>query len=423
MQVLENKTDSDGNDDATQNSAHAEEAHADDLKCAKNGNEEAISETTTASISFESYRSEADNGHVGSQVKLGECYQYGIGIEKSFVDALKWYRVAVENDYPHAHIRLGEMYLWGNGVELDRKTAFRHFQIAAEQGYALGQYLLGYCYQDGYGVKRDYEKSFQMYLLAAEQDLATAKADLGRCYEEGTGVERNIEMAELWYSRAFEDLLVMARDGDVYAQDWLGWYYRDGLGGQTVCPEKSVEWFRKAADEWDSALAQCSMAIFYQTGYGQIEENPTLAFEYFLRSAQRGIAMSQNSLGYCYWAGQGCEKDYKLAAYWFEQAAESDIPTAKSNIACCYQNGYGVSEDPVMAFAWYKKGAMQCHNESMYNLGYCFARGIGTDVDRRMALQWYRKASYYEDDERSDLKTDQLLCEVDMDLNGVWSTL
>ena len=80
----------------------------------------------------------AKHGHETAQNNLGDCYYNGIGVEQSYIAAIKWYRKA------------------------------------AEKGHAEAQYNLGYCYYNGYGVERSYEEAAEWYRKAAEQGYEKA---------------------------------------------------------------------------------------------------------------------------------------------------------------------------------------------------------------------------------------------------------
>ena len=45
-----------------------------------------------------------------------------------------------------------------------------------------------------------------------------------------------------------------------------------------------------------------------------------------LRKAEQGDAEAQNSIGDCYYFGNGVQQDYKQAVYWFRKAAEQGNP-------------------------------------------------------------------------------------------------
>jgi len=57
---------------------------------------------------------------------LGLCYDYGIGVDKDEIEAVKWYRKAAEQGYSNAQYNLSVKLL--------------------SKGHCIAQYKLGCCY-------------------------------------------------------------------------------------------------------------------------------------------------------------------------------------------------------------------------------------------------------------------------------------
>ena len=128
----------------------------------------------------------AEAGDAYSLYSLGWCYEYGLGVEQSAREAVKWYRKAIEQGSKNAKERLGnakklgEDYYYGrNGKSKDREKAVANYLIAAEAGEAYSQYCLGWCYEYGLGVEKSVEEAEKWYRKAAEQREKNAKERLG----------------------------------------------------------------------------------------------------------------------------------------------------------------------------------------------------------------------------------------------------
>eukprot|EP00928_Gymnodinium_smaydae_P048666 TRINITY_DN32562_c0_g1_i1.p1 TRINITY_DN32562_c0_g1~~TRINITY_DN32562_c0_g1_i1.p1 ORF type:complete len:376 (-),score=79.69 TRINITY_DN32562_c0_g1_i1:122-1177(-) len=91
------------------------------------------------------YQLAAEGGHVMSQWRLGELYEFGRGVEQDSSRALHWYGLAAAAGNAQAQSSLALMLEEGNGVEVDKEAAFKWHLRAAEQGNALSQYCVG-CY-------------------------------------------------------------------------------------------------------------------------------------------------------------------------------------------------------------------------------------------------------------------------------------
>ena len=84
----------------------------------------------------------AEQGIAEAQYRLGYCYEYGKGVEKSLTEAVKWYRKAADNGDSNAQYVLGNCYKYGKGVEQSFTEAAKWFRKAADQGFSLAQELL-----------------------------------------------------------------------------------------------------------------------------------------------------------------------------------------------------------------------------------------------------------------------------------------
>ncbi|KAI8813624.1 hypothetical protein BJ742DRAFT_865649 [Cladochytrium replicatum] len=184
-----------------------------------------------------------------------------------------------------------------------------------------------------------------MYQLAAQRGLATAKADLDRCYEEGTGVVRNMEMAEWWYIRAFLKIFWIGFGG-IIATDWEG--------------KRCIRTSQWNGSEWPptngTALAQSTMEFIYQTGSGIIEEDPKMAFEYLLGSAQRGLKCPRTRWVTAIGGASGLRKRRKQIF----RLPRAISPYAMKSDMYSIRGSQGSSQG-------YVRGTMQCHNESRWH--------------------------------------------------------
>ena len=66
-----------------------------------------------------------------------------------------------------------------------------------------------------------------------------------------------------------------------------------------------------------------------------------------------------HNVGYCYYSGDGCDKNYTKAFEWYEKSAKLGYSGAMDNVGICYENGKGVTKDVNKAKEWYTKAAAQ----------------------------------------------------------------
>jgi len=104
-----------------------------------------------------------------------------------------------------AQHKLGFKYVIGSGLQQDRKRGFSWLLKAAMQGHAEAQHDLGLFYANVYGgVKEDLEESNIWLTKAAEQGHSDAQYDLGYNYYHGWGIPKDLEKANYWWTKAAE---------------------------------------------------------------------------------------------------------------------------------------------------------------------------------------------------------------------------
>jgi len=352
------------------------------------------------------YRKAAEQNHADAQYKLGDCYFLGRGVERDYVEAIKWYRKAAEQNHADAHSRLSECKILaellertekgdaasqyelasafsnGRGVERDYVEAVKWFCKAAEQNHANAQDNLGDCYRIGRGVERDYVEAVKWFRKAAEQNHAGAQCKLGDCYLLGLGVKKDDVEAIKWYRKAAEQnhslFLEATAQDHAEARDMLFTCLREQA-------EKGDALFQY---EFASALSDGKIGKWSPFGSHYVE-----AVEWFRKASEQNHAKAQFSLGCCYRNGRGVEKDYVEAAKWYRKAAEQNHSWAQLSLGDCYYNGEGVEKDFVEAVKWYRKAAERNHSWAQYSLGKCYIIGRGVEKDYVEAVKWLRKAA------------------------------
>ncbi len=188
---------------------------------------------------FQTYEKAATNGDAVACTAVADCFRYGIGVEKNFDAAVKWYSKSIEGGFDVARVLLGTLYessncfdkaypffvscaglneirmkdnipilamarckageylLYGKGVLRDEKQAVRWFESAATLNtpYNLAHSFLGYCYLRGQGVEIDSVKAFSYFKQSVQlTNTEYAKCGLATCYLEGIGCRKNLKM-------------------------------------------------------------------------------------------------------------------------------------------------------------------------------------------------------------------------------------
>ena len=91
---------------------------------------------------------------------LGVACENGLGVDRDFKAAAKWYRAAAEQGDALGEANLGQLYFDGRGVPFDLIQAYKWFKLSANQGNGIGNNGLD---------------NFQTHLLLKPKDLAEAE--------------------------------------------------------------------------------------------------------------------------------------------------------------------------------------------------------------------------------------------------------
>ena len=113
------------------------------------------------SIVIEKIKNEAAKGNKEAQYNLGGMYYYGLGLEKDYAEAFKWYQKAAKKGHPEAQQALGYMYETGEGITQNYQEAIKWYRKSAAQKNVSAQCNLGLIYEEGNGVPQNYKEAFK----------------------------------------------------------------------------------------------------------------------------------------------------------------------------------------------------------------------------------------------------------------------
>jgi len=330
------------------------------------------------------FQERAEKGETYAQYCLGDCYFYGVGVEKKWSEAVLWWQRAAEQGDAVAQNALGVCYSYGAGTPKDEKQAHFWIQRAAEQELPLAQHNLGCDYESGTGsVAQDYAQAVIWFRRAAQQGLPRALDKLGDCYLTGQGVEEDLTQAEQYYRQAAAHgnihslvmLIVLCADkkdyaeafrwgniavalGDAQIQNLMGDYYRTGQWVEKNLAQ-AEQYYRQAAAHGNiDSLLMLSAICADKKDYPE-------AFRWGDIAVKLGDAQAQNLMGDIY---AEAEPDCKKAIGFYIQAAKQNYKYAQFELGNCYENGRGVAKDEAQAVIWYQKAADQGHVDAKINL-------------------------------------------------------
>lgn len=397
----------------------------------------------------------ADGGYIEACYETGICFYVGIGIQRDYETAFKYFQNAVNGDHLPSHYYLGKMFLKGEGVAKDVEKAIFYFDKAADRGYADAQMALGYGYLRGNDFDRNYSQASRYFQSAAEKGKDVAQYQLAMMYYEGKGFRRDAES----YAKAFEWMSKAAEQNYSDAQYMLGVFYRDGIGvpadakqavllfhaaaeqnhpeaqyalaccyaegyGTDKNLDQAERWWKTAADNYneDAMLAIAENAIdkgegkqalsYYMQAYEKGNKKACLALANLYRTGAVGVAVNYKEafrfyeeasqwndthalfcMGQMYSTGEGCSIDLSKSVECYKKSAERQYAPAVHALAVCYYLGQGVEQNYTQALLYFEKAGKDGYVDSQYSLALCYANGQGTDIDYDQAVQWFSKAA------------------------------
>lgn len=266
---------------------------------------------------FKSATNGANSGDTAAQYKLGQ-HHYQI---KNYRMAKVWYQRAATQGLSDAQFSLGNLYLYGLGVEQDEAQARNWFSRAASQGNS------------------DAENNLAL-LNAGRKAILPSK-------------DRVIAL-DLEATDSGEAIPVVSNESTPSLTTPI-----QALDNVEFKSERAVLKFPAQIKEEEEVAIDPSGKADYEQGlayvYGNtVESDPNQAFNWFLKSAEKGYAPAQYKVGVAYAYGDGTPRNYEQALRWYKNAALQGHNIAQRNIGNMYYNGQGVNQDKTTAYAWYK---------------------------------------------------------------------
>lgn len=177
----------------------------------------------------------------------------------------------------------------GNGVEQDWNKAVDMLQRSADSGNPDAQWELGLMYEFENHVAKDEAKALSLYRRSADAGSPIGKYLVAHCYQHGIVVAEDRSVSDSLYTEAFNELMALAPQEDIYVLNFVG------------------------------------SAYFWGDG---VKADRKQGFHYYLISAKKGNPETQYKIGHCYEMGEGTEKDLQKAHEWYSKAAAQGYPEA-----------------------------------------------------------------------------------------------
>jgi TPR repeat protein len=140
---------------------------------------------------------------------------------------------------------------------------------------------------------------------------------------------------------------------------------------------------RGAAQNGD-VNAQDGLGYMYLVGWG-VRQGDAQAAVWYRKAAEQGNPDAQTTLGIMYSNGSGVPQDYAQAVSWLSKAADQSFAPAEDALGTMYAKGWGVPQDDVIAYALYNISAT--NTSQQHNYAAANREKLGAQMTRRQLAE------------------------------------
>jgi len=156
--------------------------------------------------------------------------------------------------------------------------------------------------------------------------------------------------------------------------------------------ETAFREYHRIAEEKHNPLAQFTVALFFQLGWGR-PRDPVTACQWHEKAAAGKIPLAEHSLGDCLLRGVHRPPDPTQAASWFARAAQNGYVLSLCSLGELYVTGKGVPKNPAKGLALCRGAAEQGVVPAMTRMGQFFLQGDAGQPDFDAAFSWFELAA------------------------------
>jgi TPR repeat protein len=130
------------------------------------------------------------------------------------------------------------------------------------------------------------------------------------------------------------------------------------------------------------------LGVCFGSGRG-VEQNDSVANDWYEKAAKQGHADAQYKLAHSYRVGRGTKVNFAIALQWYQGAADAGDLQALQNIGHMYAAGLGVEADSKEAFARFLLGAKKGSTSSQYEVANRLRTGEGIPSNMTESYSWF----------------------------------
>lgn len=320
----------------------------------------------------------AQQGDVSAQLRTGDFYLQGLGVQASQEQALEWYRKALQAGDSSAAWKLAQAYLKAENLE----EAATYLQLAAQENNPQAQFELGNFYQQGLGgLPMHAGQALYAWMQAADGNLPQAQEKLK---------DIQLQNPDLYAAEEnFLSELKKAQQGDPSAMLAVGKAYQAGV---VVLPDyqQAQKWFSSVWQETKDPQAGYELAQLYLIKNDPIS-NEEKGISLLGELAELRYAPAQYTLGERSY--QENPPNYKDAFAWFSNAAAAGYAPAQYMTGFMLMQGQGMTKSVPLSIQFFKQAAEQEYASAQYVLGQIYYKGLGVPPNQKTGKEWLERAA------------------------------
>ncbi len=331
-------------------------------------------DVTKTGISYlDGFKDAARRGHPKAFYYLGMYFAKNKRMKTTF----KCYFEAAERGFVPAFVKLGTCYQTGLGTKKDPEKAFKLFKKAANANNVEGIFKQACCYLLGQGVEKNIKQAVKLFKSAIVKSSPRALIAL-LLIQEG-----NLQSS--FFSgndKAANDESKDSKNSSYYSRRAISLKY--GIG-TPVSAKKALKFLQRSSryNHWMAF----ELADSYENSKNKSREFYK-AVNLYKRAIAKGDSRASRRLGKLYFKlGNKFE-----AMLYYRQATKNGNAAAAFELAKLLISS-GTKED-IKVFKLFKKAADNGHIRAWYKLGDCYYKGQGVKKDTIRAAECWEK---YED--------------------------
>ncbi len=245
-----------------------------------------------------------------------------------------------------------------------------------------------------------------------------AMKELAHKYENGDGIEKNIEKAYKIYS----DLANNYNDFESKFNIACMYYFGNDYIKQDF--NIAFEKFNEIKNEDIDGNILYYLGYMYDNGYG-IEQNLSLAYEYYKKSAEKGFTFAEYALGQAFLQGRGIQSNDAQAVYWLKKASDKEDYMAQYVLGSLYfegyENGMEIIKNKELGLELIRKSAIQGYDKAINKLKEIENKKVLEENDDEYNVEEYIHFTDFENLNIADDETENfdLVCGIRIESNYV----